>query len=58
VISIVDRIALAEDVRAGEYNLAVGIVSEDSAEPVARLAIKGRSLDGWYPLSRITISRR
>lgn len=58
VISIVDRIALPEDVRAGEYNLAVGIVSEDSAEPVARLAIKGRSLDGWYPLSQITISRR
>ena len=47
---------LPEDMPQGEYDLAVGIVGENSAEPVVRLAIKARSADGWYPLSKLTIS--
>ncbi|MEN6428001.1 MAG: right-handed parallel beta-helix repeat-containing protein [Phycisphaerales bacterium] len=55
-VSVADRIALPEDLPAGQYNLAVGIVGEDSTEPIVQLAIKGRSRDGWYPLSRLTVA--
>jgi hypothetical protein len=41
--------------RGGEYDLAIGIVGENSKEPLVRLAIKGRTADGWYPLSKLTI---
>ena len=54
IVSVTDRVTLPEDMPAGEYDLAVGIVGEDSTEPVVRLAIKGRSADGWYPLSKLT----
>jgi hypothetical protein len=56
VVAVSDRVTLPADMPAGEYDLAVGVVGEDSAEPVVRLAIQGRASDGWYPLSKITIS--
>jgi hypothetical protein len=40
----------------GQYDLAVAIIGDNSTEPVVRLAIKGRAADGWYPLSKLTIS--
>ncbi len=57
VVPVTDRVTLPEDLPAGEYDLAVGIVGESSAEPIMQLGIKGRSPDGWYPLSRLTVSR-
>jgi len=32
-------------------------VGEKDTEPVVQLGIEGRSEDGWYPLSTMTISR-
>ena len=55
VAAMTDRVEIPADVAPGTYTLAVGIVSENGAEPVVRLGIKGRSADGWYPLSRISI---
>lgn len=55
VVRIADRVTLPVDTPPAQYTLAVGIVGEDSTEPVVRLAVKGRSSDGWYPLSKITI---
>ncbi len=55
VVPVTDPITLPADVPVGEYTLAVGIVGENSTEPIVRLAIKGRSPDGWYPLSKVTI---
>jgi hypothetical protein len=55
VVPATDRVALPKDMPRGEYDLAIGIVGENSTEPVVRLAIKGRTADGWYPLSRLTI---
>jgi hypothetical protein len=53
VVQVTDRLTLPGDLRGGEYNLAIGIVGEDSQEPVVRLAITGRTADGWYPLGKL-----
>lgn len=57
IIPVTDSVTLPSDLLAGEYTLAIGIVGEESIEPVVRLAIQGRSADGWYPLSKITVVR-
>jgi hypothetical protein len=56
VVEAIDRLTLPADIPAGTYRLAVGIVGEQTLEPVVRLGIKGRTDDGWYPLSEIRIS--
>ena len=55
VVPVTDKLALPEDMPKGEYDLALGIVEENSREPVVRLAIKGRTADGWYPLGKLII---
>ena len=45
------------DIAPGDYTLAIGVVGEESETPVVRLAIKGRTQDGWYPLGTIAIAR-
>jgi len=57
VADAADEIALPADLAPGEYRLLLGVVGEDAARPVVRLAIEGRDDDGWYPLSRIEIRR-
>jgi hypothetical protein len=57
IATVRDSVKLPSDLPAGEYTLSVAIVGEDSTEPVVRLAIKGRSSDGWYPLSKVTVIR-
>ena len=52
-----DSITLPADLAAGDYTLAIGIVGEKNEKPVVRLAIKGRTQDGWYPLGTIEIAR-
>ncbi|GAG22450.1 unnamed protein product, partial [marine sediment metagenome] len=39
------------------YVLSIAVVSAESAQPIVRLAVKGREEDGWYPLSRIQVSQ-
>ena len=56
VVEVVDRVVLPQDMPEGKYRLAVGVVSEQTHEPVVRLGIKGRTKGGWYPLSEIGIS--
>jgi hypothetical protein len=59
IYSVPDSVALPPQVRPGVYALAVGIVGEPGAQqevPVVRLAIKGRSDDGWYPLGKLRVS--
>jgi len=55
IVAVIDRVALPTDMPKGQYDLAVGIVGQDSTEPVVRLAIQGRAADGWYPLSRVIV---
>jgi hypothetical protein len=54
IVSVSDSIAVPMDIPAGKYTLSVAIVDESSA-PVVRLAIKGRTADGWYPISKVQI---
>jgi uncharacterized membrane protein len=55
VVQVTDRVTVPKDMRGGEYDLAIGIIGENSTEPVVRLAIKGRTADGWYPLSKLMV---
>jgi uncharacterized membrane protein len=57
VVPVTDRVTLPQNTPPGRYTLAVGVIGENSTEPVVRLAIKGRAPDGWYPLSELTVSR-
>jgi hypothetical protein len=57
VHDVADTFSLPENVSPGDYAFSVAIVGQDDTKPVVQLGIKGRSEDGWYPLSKITISR-
>jgi hypothetical protein len=56
VHDVVDIISLPDDLLPGSYALSLAVVGEADTKPVVQLGIKGRSVDGWYPLSRLTIS--
>lgn len=56
VVDVADSIRLPEDLPPGSYALSVAIVGEDETEPMVRMGISGRSEDGWYPLSSVTVS--
>ncbi|MBN2317278.1 MAG: DUF4832 domain-containing protein [Sedimentisphaerales bacterium] len=56
VIEVIDRAVLPKDIPTGVYRFAIGVVSEQTLEPIVQLGIKGRTDDGWYPLSEIRIS--
>lgn len=51
------RVFLPEDLPEGSYGLQVGIVSRETREPRVRLAIEGRTPDGWYPMGLIRVER-
>jgi hypothetical protein len=50
-----DRVFLPLDLPEGTYELQVGIVDPQTREPRVRLAIEGRTADGWYPLGRVSV---
>jgi hypothetical protein len=56
VVDVIDRVVLPEDIPAGTFRLTVGVVGEQTLDPLVRLGIKGRAGDGWYPLSEIEVS--
>ena len=45
------------DAAEGRYDLEIGILGERGDEPAVRLAIAGRSADGWYKMGAISIER-
>lgn len=56
VIDVSDSIPLPHDLSPGNYSLSIAVVGPDS-KPIVRLGIQGRSEDGWYPLSTLSVSR-
>jgi len=52
---VVDPAMLPADFPAGRCQLAIGVVGEDTEAPILRIGIKGRSEDGWYPLSELMV---
>ena len=57
VHAVADTLSLPDDLSPGTYTLSLGVIGQDDTKPVVQLGIKGRSEDGWYPLSKVTISR-
>ena len=57
VIDVADSIQLPNDLSPGTHTLSLAVVGEKDTDPVVQLGIEGRSDDGWYPLSTVTISR-
>ena len=54
--SLCDRtIHVAADLPAGDYDLALAILDPRTKLPKVRLAIAGRTEDGWYPLGTIKV---
>jgi len=56
IVEVVDRVVLPANMPAGTFSLAIGVVGEKTSQPVVRLGIKGRTEDGWYPLSELEVS--
>ena len=52
--SVTDTVSLAL-LEAGTYTFSVTLTDSDDVIPVAKLAIKGRTNDGWYPISKIQV---
>ncbi len=54
-IRIYQSFDLPEELQPGNYELAIALVDPDTNKPAIRLAIAGRTEDGWYPLSQLEI---
>jgi len=57
VHDVADSLTLPEDIPVGEYALSVGVVGVKTEQPIVQLGIKGRDKDGWYPVSKLNITR-
>jgi hypothetical protein len=53
-----DSISLPFDSPVGKYTLSVTLNETFIVDPVARLGIKGRRDDGWYPVSKIQVVKK
>jgi hypothetical protein len=56
IVEVADSIVLPADLPPGVFRLAVGVVAEAAEEPILNLAIKGRTAEGWYPLSEVEVA--
>jgi len=56
IATVTDTISVPTDIPAGVFDLSLAVVDE-SSKPVVRLGIKGRASDGWYPLSKLSVTR-
>jgi hypothetical protein len=56
VANVTDSITLPGDFPTGVFDLSLAVVDE-SSNPVVRLGIKRRASDGWYPISKVRVSK-
>ena len=56
VVDVVDSISVPDDLSPGTYTWSVAVVGEEAEKPVVRLGIKGRTNDGWCPLSTVQVA--
>lgn len=55
IIEINKTINLSDNIKAGRYDLAIGVVDKVTNKPAIRLAIEGCDDDGWYPISNVEV---
>ncbi len=48
---------LPEGIPAGKYSIDIAIVSPATLQPVVKLAIKGMTADGWYPMGDLEVQK-
>jgi hypothetical protein len=51
------RVFLPGDAPEGVYELQVGLVDRRTGEPRVRLAIEGRTPEGWYAMGKISVEK-
>jgi Domain of unknown function (DUF4832) len=51
------RVFLPLDAPEGTYELQIGLVDRQTREPRVRLAIEGRTADGWYSMGPIKVEK-
>jgi hypothetical protein len=51
------KIEIPENITAGNYNIYIGLIGKESKKPAIRLAIEGRTSDGWYQLGNVQFKR-
>jgi hypothetical protein len=49
---------LPPDLKAGNYNLEMGLVFHNSVDHTIPIANKGKTSDGWYPTAKIKITQQ
>ncbi|MCJ7749698.1 MAG: DUF4832 domain-containing protein [Armatimonadetes bacterium] len=54
-VAAAERLTLCAEVAPGQSELALAVVDATTREPAVRLAIEGRTEDGWYPLSSVEV---
>ncbi|MBL7044446.1 MAG: DUF4832 domain-containing protein [Pirellulaceae bacterium] len=57
IARVADKLKLPDDLPPGEYGLSLGVVEENREQPIVMLGIQGRGEDGWYELSRISVTK-
>ena len=58
IAHVTDAVRVPANLAPGSYALAIAVVGERDLDPVVQLGIQGRTADGWYPLSKITIANK
>lgn len=56
ITDIKSAVKIPDNVPSGKYEISIGIVSPVTNDPSIRLAIAGRSFNGWYKMGQIRIS--
>ncbi len=54
-VNVEELLEVPPTLAPGDYEVALGVVDHGGGAPVLRLAIEGRTDDGWYPLSRLRV---
>ncbi|HID24608.1 MAG TPA: DUF4832 domain-containing protein [Planctomycetaceae bacterium] len=57
IVAVTDTVVLPRDMPSGDYRLSLAVVGSRTDTPIVQLGIQGRAGDGWYPLSRVHVSR-
>ena len=52
----VAELNLPDEAQRGDYELSIGVLSPHDRKPRVKLAIEGQDAEGWYPLSRVSVT--
>jgi len=56
IVNVSDTTPLPIKLPPDRYTLSLAVVSTETLTPIVQLGIQGRDEQGWYPLSKITVT--